>query len=146
LQNFDFFILKAMLAKQMKELNFEHGNICIFLEKIENIRLLFYRGAQHSHNNFFFDERANYSIIRTHFIKNKHLIDVIGETNIDSFLKFLDSFLFGFRDYPNIKKYLILRINPTRDFFERMQEEILSLLPLDIFRRDILILDIKYQF
>jgi len=34
-----------MLAKQMKELNFEKGNISIFLEKIENTRLLFYRGA-----------------------------------------------------------------------------------------------------
>jgi len=133
-----------MLVKSMQELNFEQGNIAIFLEKVENIRLLFYRGAKHSHNNFFFDERANYALIRSHFVKNKHLIEVIGESNLDSFLKFLDSFLFGFRDYPNIKKYLILRIQPTRDFFSRLQDEIIQLIPLDVFRREILLLDIKY--
>jgi len=116
----------------------------VLLEKVENIRLLFYRGAKLSHNNFFFDERENYPFIKAHLTKNKHLFDVIGENNIDSFLKFLDNFLFGFRDYPNIKKYLVLRINPTRDFFSRLEDEILSLMPTDVFRRETLILDIKY--
>lgn len=117
-------MLKCMMLDIMKEMHFEKSNIFILLEKMENIRILFYRNTKHSHNNFFFDNKENYPKIKNKIIKNKHLMEIIGEPHLDSFLKFLDSFLFGFREYPNLKKMLVLKNAPTREFFKKLGEEI----------------------
>lgn len=138
-------MLKLLLFNHMCEMNFDRGNMHTLLEKVENVRLLFYRDVKHSHNTLFFDNRENYPIVKAKLSKNRMLLECIGENNLDGFIKFMDNFLVGYRDYPNIKKILVTKNFPNRDFFSRLELEIDHIIPSDIFRRETLLLDIRHQ-
>lgn len=83
-------MLKIILLHIMREMNLEWSSINIILEKVENIRLIFFRDTKNSNINLYFDQKENHPLIKTRLMKNKLLIETIGENNIDGFIKFLD--------------------------------------------------------
>ncbi|KAL4481848.1 hypothetical protein ABPG74_007937 [Tetrahymena malaccensis] len=145
IHNFEYFMFKIILLNIMRDMKLEWSNINIILEKIENIRLLFFREAKINSIDLFFDKRENHPIIKSYFMKNKFLVDCIGESNLDGFIRFLDQFVMGFRDYQNIKKYLNPKIQFNKDFVLKFGQELNEIIPEDVVRKETLILDIKHQ-
>lgn len=120
--HFDFFMMKQIMFKLMREEmpSFDRSHANIVMEKTEGVRLLFFRDANKNSVNSFFQE--NMSGFKSAISKNKSIIEVIGDNsaNIDAFVKFVDSFLLGYRDYANIKKILHLKTSPTKEFFMKI--------------------------
>ncbi|EAR93403.2 hypothetical protein TTHERM_00829450 (macronuclear) [Tetrahymena thermophila SB210] len=145
IHNFEYFMLKIILLNILRDMKLEWQNINIILEKVENIRLLFFREAKINSIDLFFDKKENHPIIKSYFMKNKFLVDCIGESNLDSFIRFLDQFVMGFRDYQNIKKYLNPKIQFNKDFVLKFGQELNEIIPEHVVRKETLILDIKHQ-
>ncbi|KAL4512962.1 hypothetical protein ABPG72_017647 [Tetrahymena utriculariae] len=145
IHNFEYFMFKIILLNIMREMKLEWHRINIILEKVENIRLLFFREAKINSIDLFFDKRENHQIIKSYFMKSKFLVDCIGESNLEGFIRFLDQFVMGFRDYQNIKKYLSPKIQFNKDFVLKLGQELNEIIPDDVVRRETLILDIKHQ-
>lgn len=125
-------------------MNFEQSSANIILEKIEGVRLLFFRNAKHASYASFLENGETLIQFRAVLAKNKFLLETIGETNVDAFVKFIDSFLLGYRDYANIRKLFPVKGTASKEFFMKLMQEFEEIIPKDLFRREALIFDIEH--